>query len=236
MEQLKGTKVHETCHGCSSGTEHDRDIPDTDLLSPLTIRGITFRNRIGMSPMCQYSSVDGMATDWHFVHLGSRAVGGVSLVMVEATAVTPEGRISPSDMGIWDDKHIEPLARIAKFVQSQGAVPGIQLAHAGRKASCKEPLNGGAPLKSKQEGGWTVLAPSAIPFDENSPVPLALDESGIRNLAKAFEAAARRALSAGFKVIEIHAAHGYLLHEFCRRSAIIEQINTVEVSKTALGY
>jgi 2,4-dienoyl-CoA reductase-like NADH-dependent reductase (Old Yellow Enzyme family) len=164
--------------------------------------------------MCQYSSHEGMATDWHLVHLGSRAVGGVGLVMVEATAVTREGRITPSDMGIWDDRHVEPLARIARFVQSQGAVAGIQLAHAGRKASCDVPWNGGQSLKTPQQGGWTVLGPSAVPFREGDPVPEALDEAGIDGVVSAFETAAQRALAAGFQVIEIHSAHGYLLHEF----------------------
>ena len=184
------------------------------LFSPLTIRGVTFRNRVAMSPMCQYSSQEGQANDWHLVHLGSRAAGGVALAMVEATAVTRDGRISPGDMGIWDDQHIEPLARIARFVQSQGAVPGIQLAHAGRKASCDVPWKGGKRLKTPAEGGWTVIGPSPIPFAEGDPVPVALDEAGIDGVVAAFEAAARRALTAGFQLIEIHAAHGYLLHEF----------------------
>jgi len=186
----------------------------TDLFDPLTIRGATFRNRVAMSPMCQYSSEDGLANDWHLVHLGSRAVGGVGLVMVEATAVTPEGRISPGDMGLWDDKHIEPLARIARFLESQGAVPAIQLAHAGRKASCEAPWLGGAPILDPARGGWPVVGPSPIPFSPESPTPRALDEAGIDGVVAAFEAAARRALAAGFQVIEIHSAHGYLLHEF----------------------
>lgn len=185
-----------------------------DLLSPLKIRGVTFRNRVAMSPMCQYSSEDGLANDWHLVHLGSRAVGGVGLVMVEATAVTPEGRISPGDMGIWGDQHIEPLARIARFVASQGAVPGIQLAHAGRKASTQEPWLGGAPILDPDKGGWPVIGPSPIPFSPESPTPRELDEAGIDEVVAAFEAGARRALAAGFQVIEIHSAHGYLLHEF----------------------
>jgi 2,4-dienoyl-CoA reductase-like NADH-dependent reductase (Old Yellow Enzyme family) len=185
-----------------------------DLFTPLTIRGVTVRNRVAMSPMCQYSSQEGFANDWHLVHLGSRSAGGVGLVMVEATAVTRDGRISPADMGLWDDRHVEPLARIVQFVQSQGAVPGIQLAHAGRKASCDVPWNGGKRLKTPGEGGWTVVAPSPIPFDEGDPVPQALDEAGIDAIVAAFEAAARRALRAGFRVIEIHSAHGYLLHEF----------------------
>lgn len=172
------------------------------------------RNRIVMSPMCQYSAHEGLANDWHLVHLGSRATGGVALVIVEATAVTPEGRISPGDMGLWSDQHVEPLARIARFVDSQGAVPGIQLAHAGRKASCEPPWKGGARLKTPEEGGWPVVGPSPIPFNEGDPAPVALDEPGIEGVVAAFEAATHRALMAGFRVIEIHAAHGYLLHEF----------------------
>ncbi len=201
-------------HGCPAGTDHDREVPEVDLLSPLTIRGVTFRNRIVMSPMCQYSCEDGLANDWHLVHLGSRAVGGTALIFVEATAVTPQGRISPADMGIWDDQHIEPLARIARFVESQGAVAGIQLAHAGRKASCEPPWLGGSSLKAPEQGGWPVVGPSPIPFQEGDPVPTPLDEAGIKEIIAAFEAGARRALAAGFRVIEIHAAHGYLLHEF----------------------
>ncbi len=205
---------HVTAHGCPVSTDHDREVPEVDLLSTLTIRGITLRNRIAMSPMCQYVAVDGLASDWHLVHLGSRAVGGAALVMVEATAVTPDGRISPGDMGIWGDQHIEPLSRIARFVHSQGAVAGIQLAHAGRKASCEPPWKGGASLKTPAMGGWTVLGPSPIPFNESDPKPRPLDEAGIDEVVAAFEAAARRAVAAGFRVIEIHAAHGYLLHEF----------------------
>ena len=201
-------------HGCPAGTDHDREVPEVDLLSPLTIRGVTLRNRIVMSPMCQYMATDGLVNDWHLVHLGSRAVGGVALVMVEATAVTPEGRISPADTGIWGEQHVEPLARIARFVHSQGAVAGIQLAHAGRKASCVPPWKGGTSIKSAEAGGWPVVGPSAIPFSEGDPVPGALDEVGIDGIVAAFEAAADRALAAGFQVIEIHAAHGYLLHEF----------------------
>ena len=201
-------------HGCSADVDHDREVPEIDLLSPLTIRGVTLRNRIVMSPMCQYCAHEGLANDWHLVHLGSRAVGGVALVLVEATAVTRDGRISPGDMGIWSDDHIEPLARIARFVHSQGAVAGIQLAHAGRKASCDPPVKGGASLKTPEVGGWTVVGPSPIPFNEGDPIPVPLDEAGIEGIVVAFEAAARRALKAGFRVIEIHAAHGYLLHEF----------------------
>lgn len=181
------------------------------LLEPLTIRGVTLRNRIVMSPMCQYSSEEGLATDWHLVHLGSRAVGGAALVMAEATAVTRDGRISPADLGIWSDEHVEPLARVARFVQAQGAIAGIQLAHAGRKASTEPPWKGGRPLL---EGGWTVVGPSPIPFVEGGQVPAPLNEAGIDEVIVAFETATRRALTAGFQVIEIHAAHGYLLHEF----------------------
>jgi 2,4-dienoyl-CoA reductase-like NADH-dependent reductase (Old Yellow Enzyme family) len=204
----------ETPHGCPSESKHDRKVPDIDLLSPLSIRDVTFRNRIVMSPMCQYCATEGMANDWHLVHLGSRAAGGVGLVVVEATAVLPEGRITPGDMGIWDDRHIAPLARIARFVHSQNAVAGIQLAHAGRKASCDLPWNGGASKKTPGEGGWTVVGPSPIPFSEGDPVPVPLDEAGLDSIVAAFESAARRALDAGFRLIEIHSAHGYLLHEF----------------------
>jgi 2,4-dienoyl-CoA reductase-like NADH-dependent reductase (Old Yellow Enzyme family) len=200
--------------GCQAGSEHDREVPEVDLLSTLTIRGVTFRNRIVMSPMCQYVATEGMADDWHLVHLGSRAAGGVALVIAEATAVTRDGRITPGDLGIWSDDHIAPLARIARFVHSQGAVAGIQLAHAGRKASCDLPWKGGAGLKTPGSGGWTVVGPSAIPFDEANPVPKALDDAGIDGIVAAFESATKRALAAGFRVIEVHAAHGYLLHEF----------------------
>jgi len=201
-------------HGCPADSDHDREVPVTDLLSPLTIRDVTLRNRIVMSPMCQYSAKDGLADDWHLVHLGSRAAGGVALVMVEATAVTAQGRISPGDMGIWSEQHIEPLARIARFVKSQGAVPAIQLAHAGRKASCQEPWLGGASLKTEAAGGWPVIGPSPIPFHEGDPTPIELDRAGIEATIEAFAAATERALRAGFELIELHAAHGYLLHEF----------------------
>jgi 2,4-dienoyl-CoA reductase-like NADH-dependent reductase (Old Yellow Enzyme family) len=213
-QQLKDQFLHVTTRAGRAGTDHDRKVPEIDLLSPLTIRGVTFRNRIAMSPMCQYSGQDGFANDWHLVNLGSRAVGGAALVVVEATAVTADGRISPGDLGIWKDEHIEPLARIANFVHSQGAVAGIQLAHAGRKASCDLPWKGGASLKAPEQGGWPVVGPSPVPFAEASAVPIPLDEASIDGVVAAFEVGARRALTAGFKVIEIHAAHGYLLHEF----------------------
>jgi 2,4-dienoyl-CoA reductase-like NADH-dependent reductase (Old Yellow Enzyme family) len=200
-------------HGALADAAHDREVPEDDLLSPLALRGVILRNRIAMAPMCQYSASDGLANDWHLVHLGSRAVGGTALVIVEATGVTADGRITPGDLGIWGDEHIEPLAHIARFVDSQGAVAGIQLAHAGRKASTAAPWTGGATLSSA-EGGWPVVAPSAIPFYPDDPAPVALDEKGIDGIVDAFEAAARRALAAGFKVLEIHAAHGYLLHQF----------------------
>jgi 2,4-dienoyl-CoA reductase-like NADH-dependent reductase (Old Yellow Enzyme family) len=201
-------------HGCLADANHDREVPEVDLFSPMKIRGVELRNRVVMSPMCQYSANEGMANDWHLVHLGSRAAGGVALVVVEATAVTRDGRITPGDMGIWSEAHVEPLARIARFVHGQGAVAGIQLAHAGRKASCDLPWKGGARLKTPEEGGWTVVAPSPIPFNEGDPLPVPLDKAGIDGIVAAFEAAAVRALDAGFRVIEIHSAHGYLLHEF----------------------
>jgi 2,4-dienoyl-CoA reductase-like NADH-dependent reductase (Old Yellow Enzyme family) len=184
------------------------------LFDPLNIRDIMFANRVFVSPMCQYSSTDGYATDWHFVHLGSRAVGGAGLVLTEATAVLPEGRISPQDLGIWMDDHIEPLARVVRFIHEQGSVAGIQLAHAGRKASTFRPGDGQGAIP-QGEGGWNnVVAPSALPFAENYPMPQALSIDGIKDIISAFAAAARRACEAGFRVIEIHAAHGYLIHEF----------------------
>jgi 2,4-dienoyl-CoA reductase-like NADH-dependent reductase (Old Yellow Enzyme family) len=184
------------------------------LFEPLTLRGVSFRNRVGVSPMCQYSSVDGFATDWHVVHLGSRAVGGSGLVLTEATAVTPEGRISPHDLGIYRPEHVDMLARIARFIEAQGAVPGMQLSHAGRKASTDAPWKGGKPL-TEAEGGWSpIFAPSTIPFGRHSQVPVALDAAGIARVVTAFRDAARRALDAGMRVIELHGAHGYLLHEF----------------------
>ncbi len=201
-------------HGGIADSDHDREFPEDDLFSGLTVRDVSFRNRIVMSPMCQYSSEEGLANDWHLVHLGSRAAGGVALVMVEATAVTRDGRISPGDMGIWGEQHVEPLARIARFVETQGAVAGIQLAHAGRKASCEPPWKGGHRLRTPESGGWTVVAPSAEPFNEDDPLSEPLDEAGIDGITDAFEAAARRALAAGFRVIELHSAHGYLLHQF----------------------
>lgn len=183
------------------------------LFTPLTIRDITFRNRIAVSPMCQYSSEDGLASDWHLVHLGSRAVGGAGLVFTEAAGVEARGRISPVDLGIYDDKHIEPLHRITRFLHAQCAVAGIQLAHAGRKASTARPWEGGKPV-SEQDGGWRPVAPSPLAFAEGYAVPEALDETGIAEVVRAFGKAAQRSLEAGFQVIEIHGAHGYLLNEF----------------------
>ena len=183
------------------------------IFDPLPIRGITLKNRLVVSPMCQYSSEDGFANDWHLVHLGSRAVGGAAIVFTEATAVTPEGRISPEDLGIWKDAHIEFLLRITKFLAAQGAVPGIQLAHAGRKGSTQRPWVGSSQV-TIAEGGWVPVAPSALAYSNKFPMPEALSKDGIRTIAEAFGQAARRALQAGFRVVEIHAAHGYLLHEF----------------------
>lgn len=184
------------------------------LFSELEQRAITIRNRIVVSPMCQYSSEDGFADDWHLVHLGAMATGGAGVVFTEATAVTPEGRISPGDLGIWKDGHVEFLQRITRFVAGQGAIAGMQLAHAGRKASVSAPWLGGSPL-TPDEGGWRpILGPSAVPFSEKSIKPEALDEPGIRRIVKSFAAGAERALAAGFKLIELHAAHGYLIHEF----------------------
>jgi len=186
----------------------------SSLFTPIRLRDVVLRNRIGVSPMCQYSSIDGFANDWHLVHLGGLAVGGAGLVLSEATAVEPEGRISPQDLGIWDDAHVPFLRRITDFVHAQGAVAGIQLAHAGRKASTRRPWEGRGAVPP-EAGGWTeVWAPSAIPFSESYPMPRGLDEAGIRRVVDAFRSAARRALDAGFRVVEVHAAHGYLLHEF----------------------
>lgn len=183
------------------------------LFQPLTLRELTLPNRIAVSPMCQYSAHEGMANDWHLVHLGTYAAGGAGLIISEATAVLPEGRISPQDLGIWSDEHIAPLARITRFIRSQGAVAGIQLAHAGRKASCYRPWSGSGVVPLDQ-GGWTVVGPSELAFADNYPQPQALDAAGLAAIPQAFADAARRALAAGFQVAEVHAAHGYLLHQF----------------------
>ena len=186
----------------------------THLFEPFTLRGVTLRNRIGVSPMCQYSCVDGMATDWHLVHLGSRAVGGAGLVIAEATAVEARGRISPRDLGIWTDAHAGVLAKTAAFIKEYGAVAGIQLAHAGRKASTYHPWDGRHGAVSYEEGGWDVIAPSAIAFNEAYRMPHEMTLDDIRQVQEAFREAAARALDVGFEWIEIHGAHGYLIHSF----------------------
>ena len=187
---------------------------ESHLFQPLTVKSVTLRNRIGVSPMCQYSSEDGVATDWHLVHLGSRAVGGAALVIAEATAVSPEGRISPGDAGIWAEKHIEPIARINRFIKQHGAVPGIQIAHAGRKASAARPWEGGAHLADNQ-GGWPTVAPSALPFGGNlNKIPHAMTEVDIAKVQNDFVIAAKRSVAAGAEWLELHFAHGYLAHEF----------------------
>jgi 2,4-dienoyl-CoA reductase-like NADH-dependent reductase (Old Yellow Enzyme family) len=185
-----------------------------NLFSPISFRSVGLRNRIVVSPMCQYSSVDGFANEWHFVHLGSRAVGGAALVFTEANSVEAKGRITTADLGIYDDSHIAELKRITAFVESMGAIAGTQLAHAGRKASTARPWDGGKPV-SPEQGGWAPIdGPSAIPFDEGYQTPVELSADDISRISRAFGDSARRALAAGFKVVEIHSAHGYLLHEF----------------------
>ena len=183
------------------------------LFEKLKLRGVEFRNRIWVSPMCQYSSDDGMTNDWHLVHLGSRATGGAGLVIMEATAVSPEGRISPSDAGIWSDEHALAYRRITAFIKSRGAIAGIQIAHAGRKASTAEPWNGGK-IVDEGYGGWETVAPSAIAFADDYPQPREMTKDDIEQATEDFVGAAKRAVEAGFEVIEIHAAHGYLFHEF----------------------
>ena len=184
------------------------------LFSPLTIKKITLKNRIVISPMCQYSAVDGFANDWHLVHLGSRATGGVGLIIQEATAVSPEARISPADLGIWKDEHIEKLKTINQFIVSQNSIPGIQLAHAGRKASVSAPWEGNKKLDFAQ-GGWQTVSSSTIPYHDDEPfLPEALDKSGIQKVISDFKSATKRAVEAGYQVMEIHGAHGYLLHQF----------------------
>lgn len=180
---------------------------------PLTIKSITIKNRIGMSPMCQYSSVDGFANNWHYVHYGTRAVGGTGLIMMEATAVSPEGRITPFDLGLWNDEQIIELQKISEFIHKHDAVAGIQIAHAGRKASHDSPSKGGKQL-SKLEGGWETIASSSIPFDPSEITPKEMDKTDLNVVVEKFKDCAVRAKKAGFKVLEIHAAHGYLIHEF----------------------
>jgi len=183
------------------------------LFNSLKIKEISFRNRIAVPPMCMYSSLDGFANDWHLVNLGSRAVGGAGLIIQEATAVWPEGRITPGDLGLYKEEHIPMLQRITAFIEAHGAVPGIQIAHAGRKAGCAKPWEGGKQLKIA-EGGWTTVAPSAVPFSPEEAAPQALSKEGILRVVEGFKTAAVRALEAGYKVLEIHGAHGYLAHEF----------------------
>ena len=183
------------------------------LFDPFTQRSVTLRNRLVVSPMCEYSATDGVPNDWHLVHLGSRAVGGAALVIAEATAVSAQGRISPQDTGLWNDAQLQAWQPITRFIRTQGAIAGMQLAHAGRKASTLRPWDGHGPLPPGQ-GDWLTVAPSALPFDAGWPAPQALDEAGIRKVIADFRAAAERAVAAGFQLVEIHAAHGYLLHQF----------------------
>jgi len=185
-----------------------------NLFSSLKIKSVELKNRIVTSPMCEYSSVDGFANDWHLVHLGTRAVGGAGLIFTEAAAVSPEGRISFADLGIWKDEHIEKLQQITSFISAQHAVPGIQLGHAGRKASSEQPWNGGKQIPAANTNGWHNFAPTAIPFNIDTEPPLGLDQNGIEKVITDFRLAALRSLKAGFKVIELHAAHGYLINEF----------------------
>lgn len=184
------------------------------LLSPYQLGDTTLKNRIVISPMCQYSAKDGLADDWHLVHLGARAVGGAGLIIQEATAISPEGRISYGDLGIWEDKHIVPLKRIVDFVHEQGSKVGIQLAHAGRKASCEKPWDGGGQIAPEDKNGWKTMGPSSIPFGSGKFAPQEMTISDIQDCLDNFKAAAKRALEAGYDVIELHAAHGYLLHQF----------------------
>lgn len=186
---------------------------DSQLFSPLAIKSIVLKNRIAISPMCQYSATDGFANDWHLVHLGSRASGGAGLIIQEATAVSPEARISPQDLGLWKDEQIEKMQQINWFIVSQNAVPGIQLAHAGRKASVSAPWNGNKKLDESQ-GGWETVAPSAIGYHSNEKAPITLDKIGIQKIISDFKSATKRVVQAGYQVLEIHGAHGYLLHQF----------------------
>ncbi len=185
----------------------------SQLFSPFQLRGVTFANRVFVSPMCQYSSEDGLPTDWHLVHLGSRAVGGAGLVIVEATAVSPAGRITPWDSGIWSDTHAAAFQPIAKFLKAHGSIAGIQLAHSGRKASTDSPWRGGKSLPPDR-GGWQPVAPSPLPFDAGSQMPRAMTVAEMDELVEQFVTATHRSLKAGFEVVELHLAHGYLLHEF----------------------
>lgn len=195
----------------SDRNEQEHDV--TKLFEPLSLRGVNLRNRLGVAPMCQYSAVDGVPGDWHLTHLVSRAVGGHGVVITEATAVLPEGRISPGCTGLWDDEQTEAFARIAGLIAAAGAVPAVQLAHAGRKASTGLPWVDEGPLRP-DDGGWPVVGPTAIAFSDTFPTPHALDEEGIARIIRSFEESTVRAVAAGFQMVEIHAAHGYLLHSF----------------------
>ncbi|WP_201361185.1 NADH:flavin oxidoreductase/NADH oxidase [Dictyobacter formicarum] len=198
-------------HASSGEQEHiQHTVP---LFQPYTLRGLTLRNRIAVAPMCQYSATDGFASDWHLVHLGSFAVGGAAVVMTEATAVEARGRISPQDLGIYRDEHIEMLSRISAFIKSQNAIPAIQLAHAGRKASTFRPWSGSGEV-AREDGGWETVAPSTLRFAQHYPLPVELSSDEITKVIRSFQQGARRALQAGFRILEIHAAHGYLIHEF----------------------
>jgi 2,4-dienoyl-CoA reductase-like NADH-dependent reductase (Old Yellow Enzyme family) len=211
--QAMGMKTFAQLPACPA-SNYNNGLLMAHLFEPLKLRGVEFANRIVVSPMCQYSCIDGFASDWHFVHLGSRAVGRAAAVIAEATAITADSRISPQDLGIWTDAHIEPLRRAFTFIAEQGSVPGIQLAHAGRKASTNQPWNGGKPITPAQ-GGWTpIFAPSALAFNDGYQVPQALSVAEIGSIVGAFAAAAQRAQAAGAKLIELHSAHGYLLHSF----------------------
>ncbi len=186
----------------------------TSLFDPLTIRSVTLRNRIGVSPMCQYSYTDGFSNDWQLVHLGARATGGAGLIIAEATAVEPRGRITPYDAGLWDDAHIAPLKKVTSFIKSQGAVAGIQIAHAGRKASTDKPWTGGKPIPESDDRWWQTVGPSALPYSPQYQTPHELSKGEIKEIQSLFVSAAWRSLEAGFEWMELHAAHGYLIHEF----------------------
>jgi 2,4-dienoyl-CoA reductase-like NADH-dependent reductase (Old Yellow Enzyme family) len=203
----------------------------SNLFSPLQIKTITLKNRIVISPMCQYSAIDGFANDWHLVHLGSRATGGAGLIIQEATAVSPEGRISPGDLGLWKDEHIEKMQVINQFIVNQNSVPGIQLAHAGRKGSAAAPWEGGGSLDETQ-GGWDTIAPSAVPYHENEKTPIALDKTGIEKVVSDFKSATKRAVQAGFKYWKFMRLTDIYYMSFSRLCLILEWTNTGEVSKT----
>ena len=202
------------------------------LFDPFTIRGVTLRNRIGVSPMCQYSYRDGFSNEWQLVHLGARAAGGAGLIITEASAVEARGRITPYDVGLWSDAHIEPLARVTRFLKERGAVAGIQIAHAGRKACTDRPWDGGKPIPPGDPRAWQAVGPSPLPFAEGHQVPHELSTGEIREVQKAFRAAAARALEAGFEWLEIHGAHGYLIHSFIHRFPTAARTSTAAASIT----